>query len=156
MIVQVYSDTSHCEKTRIAACGFVALSDGKLIKHHVKLLSDVSGAYQGEFIAGTDALQYAFLLSGVTKIVLHTDCLALIIQSRYANKRKRSKPMFITEYIETIETINECGVEVECIYVEGHADDDMNNYIDQSVRYQLRNYIKTKHINGSKFKHTMD
>lgn len=142
MIVEVYSDASHCDKNNVAACGFAALSNGKLIKHEVMLLGNVRSVYLAEFKAAINGLQYGFLLDGVTKVILYTDCLSIVDYRK--RMRSKRKSFYVIEFIETIETILECGVEVECVYVKAHSDNKMNNFIDQSSRKELRMYLKTK------------
>jgi len=143
MTVEVFSDASHSSQTFVAACGYVVLSDKVVVKHEVSLLGNVKSVLLAEFKAAIFGLQYAFLLEGVVKIILYTDCLAIV--QYWQKARVKRKRIFVVEFLETVETILDFEVEVECVHVRAHANNKMNNFIDKSCRNQLRKYLNSKH-----------
>lgn len=140
MTVIVYSDGSHCPRTKVAACGYVLLVDGKVIKHQVILLGDCSSG-DGEFYAAIVGLQEAYLQKGVTEIHLYVDYTGVIY---FRNGfRAKQKPL-AKEFHETKLMIREDGIELKISHVKGHSTDKYNIKVDTSCRDHLRKYLKTK------------
>lgn len=148
MIVNVYTDASYCDKTKIAACGFTVYSEGKMIKHSIVMMENVKNNNVAEAIAATEGISYCFLLDGVGLIYLHTDCLG-IKDCKVPNKKGTRKPIYIREFVEIIDIINEYNVKVHVQFVKGHGSNQRHSFIDISVRRHLRHYLKPKKIKSN-------
>lgn len=133
MTATVYSDASFCYKTDVAACGFCAIVEGKLIKHQVQLVANLGTPAICEIFALTEAIQFAFLIPGVTKIVAFTDYEPILTR-----KKTRSK---YEDLDITIEICRESGISVSICHVKGHSGDKYNTIVDKSCNKSLKKYL---------------
>lgn len=132
----VYSDASYCHKTDIAACGFLVLYNGKMIKHIVYWVSGLKGSIHAEIYALTLGLQFAFLINGVSGISAFTDC-KTIVNRRQIKERYRDLDI-------TLRIIKAHQIYFNLHFVKGHATDRYNTMIDRSCNQQLKEYL-SKH-----------
>lgn len=140
MEVVVYTDASQCHITRIAACGFLALQGKKIIKHEITIMTGLRISSEAEYKAISFALQYAFLLKGVQKILVFTEMEA-IVGGTYSQKAISKSPI-LKEVVDVLQEIREYGVKVGFKKVRAHSNDKYNTIIDVSVRAELRNHLR--------------
>jgi len=146
MTVVVYTDASYDKEKDIAACGYCVLVNRKLIKHQVLFLSGLGKVSQAEILSIVKALEYSFLVNGVSKIIVNTDYESIV-------KRVRAKKGF-EEFDATMEIIKEHDIEVQLNHVRAHKGDRFNTLVDRSCLYGLREYLEKQKIKdaGSKNK----
>lgn len=144
MTVTCYTDASHNQYKDIAACGYCVLLEGKIVKHEVVLVEGLGSAGHGEVFAITKALQYAFLLKGVTGIIINTDYLPII------TAKNKNKKIISQEFNETIDIIKEHDIWIRIKYVAAHQNSRLNNMIDESCRKQLRKVVGNTHNGGKR------
>lgn len=149
MIVTAYTDGSHRYPEMVGACGFVAIVEGRMIKHQIVFI-ETGSTFLCEFIAIINALQYSFLLNDVTRIIIRTDCRAALHYAIRGVKRKKREAFFITEFIDTLDIIREHSIEVGVEYVKAHSNDKYNTFIDSSARSQLKKYLNNKNHKNEK------
>lgn len=149
MIVTAYTDGSHRHWERVGACGFVAIVEGRIIKHEVVFI-ETGSTFICEFIAIINALQYCFLLKDVTRIIIRTDLRAATYYCTRGVKRKKREAYFVTEFIDTLDIIREHNIEVSVEYVKAHSNDKYNTFIDSSARTQLRIFLNNKNHQNEK------
>ena len=145
MNVVVYTDASHCNKTKLAACGFAVLVNGRLSKLTVVMMSDVHSSGHAEVYAAIYGLQYAFLLQEVKCITLNVDYESIIFKSRKLNRVPYS------ELHATIQTIGDYSVILNLKKVKAHSDDRYNNLVDKHcnrVLGRMIDYVKKKATNS--------
>lgn len=134
MTVVAYTDASHCPKLHIAACGYCLLAAGRLIKHSITLLDNISSPGKAEKYAITEGLQAAFLVKGVSGIIIKTDYKGAVNQFEDGAHKGELK--------ETIEMIREYGISIQFSYVRAHRGHYYNTIIDESCRKELRKLRK--------------
>lgn len=114
MEVIVYTDASFCHISKVAACGYIVLVNNESIKHEVILLRGIRTSTLAEVHAIVYGLQYAFLMNGVHRVVLHTDCKSAI-DPRHINNESP-----FPEMRDTIDEMMRYGVSVHLRKVKGH------------------------------------
>jgi len=144
MTVVCYTDASYRKEYDIAACGYCVLVKGKMIKHEVLLVSEIGGPGQAEVYSIVQAAQFAFMMEGVKKILIHTDYKSAV--DRKNRHRMNKKCERYKELKETIEMITDFGVQIELFFVKGHSTCKHNNIVDKGCRHNLRKYIKDNAI----------
>lgn len=145
MTVTCYTDASYSHEKNISACGFCVLVGGKMVKHEISLVEGLGGPGQSEVYAITAALQYAFLMEGVTGIILHTDFMPIITR-RHDKKRtgNRRPKLDYQDFYDTVEVIKEHNIWIRITYVNAHADNWVNNLVDEACRQNLRKVVSGK------------
>lgn len=133
MEVTVYTDASHDRTNKIAACGYCILVNGVLVKHTVYFIGEIYKIDAAEAFAVELALQYAFLMEGVTGIKVFTDHLAIIT-------RKKERNIRYSELDTTIEIINEHNIWVRFCHVKAHNGDKYNCLVDKSCNKALKEF----------------
>lgn len=144
MRVIAYTDASHCGVNKVSACGFIVLFNGKMIKHEITFLGDINSTQYAETFAIVNALQYCFLLDGVSEIKICTDCLAAVHCFNTMRRSLRKRRIVFNEMIDTLEEIMNFGIFVEMEKIKSHSGNKFNDFIDQSSRHQLKKYLKTQ------------
>lgn len=140
MTVVVYSDASHCPQKKVAACGYVLIIEGKLVKHIVVLMENVPTCTAAEFLSANMGIQEAYLQKGVTKIILYTDCNTIITHRGGIGSTK----FMADELSETVEMLKEDGIILTKKHVKAHNKDFYNEKIDRSCRNELRKLTALK------------
>lgn len=136
MTAIVYSDASYSYKQDISACGFCVLVDGALVKHQVQLISGIGATHKAEIFALVCAIQFAFLLNGVTEIKAYTDYLSVIT--------RKSKKLIYRDLDETLGMCLENGITVTIDHVKAHSGDEFNTLVDKSCHSNLKKYLYGK------------
>ena len=137
MNVHVYTDASFDHKLCIAACSFIAIVNGKELKHETTMYGSVKTSTDAELLAIQNAVQWCFLLKNVKNIVVHTDCKTLT--DRYkASRNSKYKELKIT-----LDICKEHKVNCQIVYVKGHNGNTYNHKVDRSSNENLRKYIES-------------
>lgn len=135
--ILIYTDASYSKDRKLAACGYVILRDGKMIKHEVLLLDNVVSIDDAELYAICFALKVAYSEQMVRRICVNTDSMNIHTQwLKYPEKDK----FFQLEKLR--KKIQNKGILFAMNYVKGHANNRHNNLIDQSCRKILRTHLK--------------
>lgn len=135
MTIVVYTDASYCNRKMVAACGYVLIIEGKMVKHTVVLAENVPTCTAAEFLSANLAIQEAYLHKGVTEIIIYTDCNTII--THRGGMGSRSKFM-ADELAETMEMLQEDGITLTKKHVKGHNNNFYNEKVDRSCRNELR------------------
>lgn len=148
MKIAIYSDSSYCHITKVAACAYIILSQGNIIKNHVTIMGDVQNSTQAEILAATFGLQDGFLMNGVSEVVLCSDLKSLVDFTNihlYKSTLKKREEVY-REYRDTIHIMNECGVKVIVRHVKSHSTNQNNKLVDESAVTTLRRYLKNNQL----------
>lgn len=139
-IAVVYTDTSYDFYFKIACCGYFLIYKDEPINLISKEVTRIYNTTQAEEKAISIALQDAFLLPNVNKIIVHTDSEAVIC------KVEKNK-FFLTELGEVLEMIKEYNIEVNFSYIKGHNGDKYNGMVDNWCRIKLKEFRNKMIIN---------
>lgn len=101
-------------------------------------MRDVRTSTLAEVHAIVYGLQFAFLMKGVHKVILHTDCKNAIYPPRTNNESP------FPEMRDTIDEMMRYGVTVHLRKVKGHSLNKWNNKVDHSVINALRKHLYGK------------
>lgn len=134
MTVVVYTDASYCERSDIAACGYVILVDGKMKKHDILFVRGLKKPSNAEIFSIVQALQYSFLINGVKSITVNTDHKPTVT--------RRKKKLIFKELDDTVELIREYSISVQFFHVKGHSNNYYNNLVDESCNQNLKSFLK--------------
>lgn len=147
MTVTGYTDASHCDINDISACGYVLMSEDRMFKHEMYIVTGLEKSTNAEIFSIVQCLQYSFLINGVKRIAVYSDCKSIV---NCVNRKRRRKEL--VELIETIDIIREYGISVGLYFVKSHASDWYNNFIDKSCIHNLRTFLKNTNNEKSFFR----
>lgn len=133
MTAVVYTDASYSSRLDVAACGFVLLVDGRIVRHSVTLVEGLGKPSAAEHYAMVEGLQAAYMVRGVTEIKLKTDHKATV--ELMTKPRLRCK--LPKELKETIYMIIDDSILFFAYHVKAHASNKMNNKVDAACRETL-------------------
>lgn len=141
MTITAYTDASHCPQSKYAVVGWMLRTGAKTIKHTMMSMIGVPTSGDAEMYATVRAMQEAFLVKEVSKIIIITDY-RLTTEARYYNLTKRSRTHpFFCEFKETIFMIEEDGIELVIQY-SGRNSNPHSTKVDLACRKHLREIIK--------------
>lgn len=138
MEVVVYTDASHDNSSKIAACGFIVLKDGQLKKHEIAIVGNLLRSSDSEIYSVIHSLEYAFLIDGVSKIIVYTDHQPITI------KGAKIKGAAYVRLRQTINIIKEYKVRVVLTHIKGHTNNKWNTLVDVECRMALRKHLGKK------------
>jgi ribonuclease HI len=136
-IAVLYTDASFDFYFKISCCGYFLIYKDEPINLVSKEFNRIYNTTQAEEKAISIALQDAFLLPDVNKIIVYTDSEAALY------KVKKNK-FFYTDLGEVLEVIKEHNIEVDFRYIKGHNGDKYNEMVDNWCRNKLKEFRTKK------------
>lgn len=135
--ILIYTDASYSNQKKLAACGYVILRDGHMVKHEVLLVGNISNVDEAEVYAICFAINVAYSMPMVRRICVNTD--SKNVHARWV--KRPDDPRFV-HLGKLIKKIHNKGILFAINYVKGHANNRHNNLVDQSCRKILRTHLK--------------
>lgn len=138
MRINIYTDASHCYINNFAACGYVLVHNGNLLRHVVTLVEGIHNTQAAECYAAYLGLIEAFGVKNMTQVSVKTDSAAVI-------QVITGKKLFKTNHEDLDEALAayaEHSIKVRVAKVPAHSTNYFNNKVDNSVRNAFRKHLK--------------
>ncbi|MSP02927.1 MAG: hypothetical protein EXR07_18070 [Acetobacteraceae bacterium] len=146
MLITLFTDASHCQKTHVAAYAAWAKADGRTVRRAGILKDRVPDSSIAEAQALVNGLCFALAAlkpPPASKIIAQTDCIGAIAALTGQLRKQRSVIRFAPMTAIFNERIAATGIEVEFRHVSGHKGvvtprNAVNTWCDGECRKLMR------------------